>query len=116
MTPYLRFILVAHNLEQTFSKQHDLDRKGLKLLEMISIHEALNQPLMTTEAIKLSEIGSSASIYQSLTRLKAKGLVTVVPHGVDRRVKYLSVTDVVRQYQSRLGSLLLASAENASKK
>jgi hypothetical protein len=111
MPHYLKFINLANVLEEEFIRSHAIDRRGLKLLEAISIQHSLNQSLMTTDVMALSQFGSPAAIHRSLWLLRDKGLALVFHKGKDRRTKYLCTSEIVKQYYAQLGVALITASE-----
>lgn len=64
MPYYLKFVNLANFLKEEFIRAHAIDRRGLKLLEAISIQHSLNQSWMTTDVMALSQFGSPAAIHR----------------------------------------------------
>ncbi len=109
MTIYLRFANLVHPLEEELILLHSIDRRGVKLLEIISSRHSLNQSLMTTELMKLAQIGSPVAIHSSLRLLRDSGLVLIFHKGYDLRAKYLCPSDIAMSYYSHLGDALIES-------
>ena len=114
MTSYLRFVNVAHSLEDEFVLTNSIDQRGVKLLETISIHHSQEQSLKITDLMTLAQFGSPAAIHRSLRLLRDSGLVLDFYKGTDRRAKYLCASEIANFYYSQLGAVLLESVIEAS--
>lgn len=110
MTPYFRFVNSKHVLEDELRHGHEIDKRGLQLLEVIALKYAENEPLMITEVMCFSKLGSPAAIHRSLRRLVDAGLIKVFFKGKNRRTKYLSVSDKATQHFGLLGEALIEFA------
>lgn len=114
MTIYLRFVNLAHALEDEFVRTHFIDLRGLKLLETISIHHSQERSLKVTDLMTLRQFGSPAAIHKSLRLLRDSGLVLDFYKGKDRRAKYFCLSEIANVYYSQLGAVLLESLREAS--
>lgn len=109
MTIFLRFVDLTQALEEEFVRTHSIEQRGVKVLEVIAVHHSQDQPLMTTDVMALSQLGSTATIYRSLWTLRDSGLVSIFHKGSDRRAKYLRPSDIAMSYYSQLGAALKES-------
>ena len=114
MKPYLRFIKSIDANENEFLKVNGINRRGLKLLEVIAVKHEANESLMTTEIMALSKYGSPAAIHRALVRLRDAKLALVFHKGQDRRTKYLCVSDKTCEYYRQLGLAFIASIDAMS--
>jgi hypothetical protein len=114
MKPYLRFIRSVDAFENEFLRVNCIDRRGLKLLEVIAVKHEARKSLMTTEVMALSQYGSPSVIHHSLLMLRDAKLALVFHKGQDRRAKYLCVSDKAYEYYRQLGLALIASIDAMS--
>jgi hypothetical protein len=114
MKIYLRFVNLAHALEDEFVRTHFIDLRGLKLLETISIHHSQERSLKVTDLMTLTQFGSPAAIHKSLRLLRDSGLVLDFHKLKDRRAKYLCSSEIANSHYSKLGAVLMESVREAS--
>ena len=105
MNLYLNFLALKQKIEDEFVLKHGLDTRHLWLLAEVGRAAYLNQPLMTSDLLKLSKYGSPATIHRGLRVLRDLGLVLNSHQRGNRRTKYLVLSQISRDYYSELSAL-----------
>ena len=107
---YIRFLSILHALEgREGAPVMDLDAR--KLLEVIAVRHAQNQPLTITDAMALSHIASPATIHRKLDQLRESGMIDSHYEGSNRRTKYLKPTEKAQMYFSTVGGLIQQASQ-----
>ena len=106
---YLRLVRLLEALEGA-SDLFRLDSTEKKLLDLVAIHYLDNKPLLVSEAIYLSKIGSPATLHRRLSNLQKQGYIRY-GDDVDGRKKYLELTPKARDYFAGLGKCVVKAAK-----
>lgn len=106
---YLRLVRLLEALEGA-SDLFCLDATEKKLLDLVAIHYLDNKPLLVSEAIYLSKIGSPATLHRRLRNLQKQGYIRY-GDDVDGRKKYLELTTKARDYFAGLGKCVVKAAK-----
>jgi len=114
MTCYLKFANLKNSLEEEFMHLHSISQFDVKLLEVISVKDSIDQPLKITDVMGFRHLGSPATIHRSLWSIRENGLAIAFHLGSDRRTKYLCVSDIVHTYYSHLGAALIQAVTDDS--
>lgn len=104
---YLRFLELANALTADAAKSLVGDEEAKRLLEIIAIHEMNGEPMHVTEAMHLAHIASPATMHRKLDKLLDAGLVDLVFEGVNRRTKYLVLTNLAKKYFEDMNRVML---------
>jgi Fe2+ or Zn2+ uptake regulation protein len=104
---YLRYLEMTQSLIQLNSSITAIDETAKRLLEIIALSHAQNQPLTVSEAMALEPIASPGTIHRKLDTLRELGLINQVFQGDNRRTKYLVTTSVADDYFDTLGRVLI---------
>lgn len=103
---FIRFL----NLRQTLQiDPAELDLTSIKLLEICEVRHDSGNRLTVTEAMKLQQVASPATIHRKVTNLIDAGYLTLEFEGTNRRTKYLTPTSKSSNYFAELGALLKKS-------
>lgn len=85
-----------------YSEHKNIGAYELDLLERIGVRESAKDYLSVTDAMKLSDVGSPASIHRYIDTLEFCELIEKRFHGRDRRTKYLHLTPKSAKYFRKL--------------
>lgn len=85
-----------------YAKHPELGADHLHLLERIGIHESEGRTLTVTDAMKLKDVSSPATIHRMMDALEASGLVEKHSFPFDKRAKYLRLSKQSRAYFNKL--------------
>ena len=88
---YLQLIQFIHQLESQGPFQR-LDADSIRLLEIVTMAHAQQDPMTVSAAMMLSSIASPASIHRKLEILRTSNLITHEYLEGNRRTKYLAPT------------------------
>jgi DNA-binding MarR family transcriptional regulator len=102
---YLRFIALAHAIEDGFRSQ-DIDLTAQRLLEVVALAAADGQPLTVTEAMSLAKVASPATLHRKLTQLLEAGYVEFRFEAGNRRTKYIHPTKATDKKFDAMGQAL----------
>ena len=75
-----------------------IDETAKRLLEIIALSHAQNQPLTVSEAMALEPIASPGTIHRKLDMLRELGLINQIFQGDNRRTKYMVTTTIADDY------------------
>ena len=106
MSNYLKFLMMKQTIEDEFCTKYGLDLRSLSLLDEIWIAIHTEQPLITTKLMMLSKHGAPSTIHRSLRILKDASLVFDFHQGLNRRTKYLGLSQFCEDYYAELSGLI----------
>lgn len=106
---YLRFVRLLDALENA-SDLFSLDATERKLLDLVAINDLDGSPLLVSEAIYLSKIGSPATLHRRLNNLQKLGYIRY-GDDIDGRKKYLELTPKSKDYFSTLGKCIVKAGK-----
>lgn len=106
---YLRLVRLLETLEGA-SDLFKLDSTEKKLLDLVAINYIDGKPLLVSEAIYLSSIGSPATLHRRLSSLQKQGYICY-GDDVDGRKKYLELTPKAKDYFSALSKCVVKAAK-----
>ena len=93
----------------------ELDYEAIKLLEIIAVAHDRGSPLTVSQAMRLINLASPASIHRKLRQLRDFGYIEGVHENGNRRTQFLTPTHKANVYFERLGTLMqLTTSSNAS--
>jgi len=108
---YLRFIHLTQAISGDLPT-FNVDSAALRLLEAVAVAYTQGSPLTVTNAMRLTNIASPATLHRKLDALREAGLVAQEFEGKNRRTKYLVPTAQASKYFEQLGkALIFASAQ-----
>ena len=108
---YMRFLNLLHALEGGVQAPA-IDLEAKKILEVIAVHDANNNPLTVTAAMALNHIASPATIHRKLDVLRELGMIDTVFEGKNRRTKYLVPTQAAHDYFDSVGKVMTQALTN----
>jgi len=106
---YLRFLALAHALDEGCERVSKLDETAKRLLEVISLRHSEGKAMTVTEAMSLKSIASQATIHRKLDDLLELGLIEQLYEGKNRRTKYLVPTKLTDDYFVKVGKAMKES-------
>lgn len=86
---------------------NDVDSTSVRLLEVIALAAHQNRTLTVTQAMSLLWIASPATLHRKIKNLVAEGYVTHTHQGLNRRTRYLVLTEKSESFFNRLGESLV---------
>ena len=98
---YLRFLNLMEALDTL-----GVDGSCRRLLEIIAIAHTNGQPLTVSQAMKLHQLASPATIHRKLQQLIDAGLVQQSAFALNRRTKLLAPTAKADHYFRQVGRLI----------
>ena len=110
---YLRFLALAHALDEGCERVSQLDETAKYLLEIISLRHHEGKSLNVTEAMALKSIASQATIHRKLDDLLELGLIEQMFEGKNRRTKYLAPTKFADDYFAKVAKAMVSSSVHA---
>jgi DNA-binding MarR family transcriptional regulator len=102
---YFRFLNLA-NAVQKLPGFPQLEAGEARLLEMLAVASHDGIPMTIGEAMMLEEVGAPATLHRKLRRLQDTGLVDMVEHDSDRRVKLVLPTEEAMKHFARIASCM----------
>lgn len=105
---YLDFLLAVYEPREVDQKLMLLAPDEQRLLEIIAVRHAINQPLSMMQALELRDVLflSPSAVSRKIDNLRAANLIRVVVSETDRRVKFIELTETAMSYFGRLGALM----------
>ena len=100
---HLKDALTGHHVNQ------EIDLLAQRLLEVAVLKHARDETFTVTEAMKMSELASPATIHRKLDALIDNGYVTLEYKGKNRRSKFITPTQKTDQYFDQLGKVIAQS-------
>ena len=89
----------------------DLDETCRVLLTSIGLYNHAGTPLTVTQAMKLEQLASPATLHRKLDTLLAHGYITMEYEGKNRRTKYLTPTHKANTYFALMGNAVIVGAD-----
>lgn len=109
LNAYLRFTRLLEALEGA-SKLVRLDDTEKKLLDLVAINYYYGKPLLVSQAIYLSKLGSPATLHRRLSNLQKEDYIRYADD-IDGRKKYLELTPKSKDYFAGLGRCVIKAAK-----
>jgi DNA-binding MarR family transcriptional regulator len=105
---YLHFLSALSEARITNQALFLLPSDEQRLLEIIAVHHAMNQPLSMMQALLLRNVLflSPSAISRKIDRLRDAELIRVVIDTTDRRVKFIQLEEKALTYFEYLGRLM----------
>lgn len=100
---HLREVLTGHDIDK------DIDLISQRLLEVVAMKHSINESFTVTDAMKLSDLASPATIHRKLDGLISNGYVTLEFKGGNRRSKFIIPTAKTDRYFGDLGKIIAQS-------
>ena len=94
---YLNFLQASRELSDKFTNLN-IDPICKLVLEEIALGMARNKPLKVTEVIEFHKIASRSTLHRKLGFLEEAGLIKMKTSSIDRRTKFLIITDTCKEY------------------
>lgn len=110
---YLSFLALADSLTTQTTSLQNLDLDAKKLLEIIAVHNARQQPLTVTQVMQMHAIASPATIHKKINQLQTAGLINMEHQGSNRRTKYLTTTPKADSYFEEIGAEMVKAVKTA---
>lgn len=109
---YLDFLWAIHQARQTTSNVLLIPPDEQRLLDIIALQHAAEQPLSMMQALELRNelFLSPSAVSRKIDNLRHAELIHVVADTADRRVKYLEPTAKALAYFDYLGTLMPTAA------
>ena len=98
---YLHFLQASQELSDKFNNLN-IDPICKLILEEIALGMARNKLLTVTEVIEFHKIASRSTLHRKLGFLEEAGLIRMKTSSIDRRTKFLTITDACKEYFSAL--------------
>lgn len=111
-TAYLRFLQLAKAIESLPSLP-SLDANESALLEALAVPWFAGSPLTVMQAMRLSHLGSPATMHRRIVRLRTIGMIATDEDQNDTRIKRLILTPAAVAHFEQLGQSLLTVAAKA---
>ena len=94
---YMRFLKIVAALEpQQLHKE--ITPIAVLILNEIAVKDFDKQPLTVSQAMEFRALGSPATLHRKIYELHESGLIEVTNVGIDRRTKYLFLTQAAKDY------------------
>jgi DNA-binding MarR family transcriptional regulator len=106
---YLRFLALAGAMDGQLAKE--LDVKAKSLLELIAVAADKGNPMTVTQAMRLTQLASPATLHRKMIQLMEAGYIEQCFEGKNRRTKYLVPTSKVNKHFAKLGEILALSTQ-----
>jgi DNA-binding MarR family transcriptional regulator len=109
---YLDFLLAVYAANDSDHKRLVIPPEEQRLLELIAVRYAMNQPLSMMQALASRDtlFLSPSSVSRKLDNLQDADLIHVVVDPVDRRMKFIQPSEKALAHFAYLESLLPTSA------
>ena len=102
---YLNFLQASKELSDKFNNLN-IDPICKLILEEIALGVARNKLLKVTEVIEFHKIASRSTLHRKLGILENAGLIKIKTSSIDRRTKFLTITDSCKEYFSALAQTI----------
>ena len=104
-TSYLRFLNLASALRDmsTFPKMDSVEES---LLNAVVLAAASNAALTVLQAMEILPDVSPSTTHRRIKALRKSGLVELVGHASDERIRYLMPTQLAQSYFAQMGECL----------
>ena len=103
---YLRFLRIARALNQKSITIKTVDATAMLLLNEIAVQHFDGKNITVTEAMKLSQIASPATIHRKLDELRELGFIEQIFEGTNRRTKFLVPTKLANAYFEKMSEAM----------
>ncbi len=107
---YLDFLLAIYQAYGVNQKQLLIPPDEQRLLEIIAVRYAMNQPLSMMQALELRDelFLSPSAVSRKIDNLRDAELIRVVTDTADRRVKFIEPAEKALAHFEYLGTLMAA--------
>ncbi len=107
---YLDFLLAIYQAYGVNQKQLLIPPDEQRLLEIIAVRYAMNQPLTMMQALELRDelFLSPSAVSRKIDNLREAELIRVVTDTADRRVKFIEPAEKALAHFEYLGTLMAA--------
>ncbi len=107
---YLDFLLAIYQAYGVNQKQLLIPPDEQRLLEIIAVRYAMNQPLTMMQALELRDelFLSPSAVSRKIDNLRDAELIRVVTDTADRRVKFIEPAEKALAHFEYLGTLMAA--------
>jgi DNA-binding MarR family transcriptional regulator len=106
---YFRFLQIANAIQK--ASLPALDENSMALLNTIALKHSQGEPMTVSQAMGLAALGSQTTLHRRLDALREAGFIDQVPHGLDRRIKYLIPTAAAQAYFSKMNTAFASIAK-----